>query len=97
MEAMAHRNRWFTMVYLLKMVIFHAMLVITRWYLNLWFLGGYRGLVPEHFGKTPHLIHQKPLIFLIQIVIDWVNPQSRASTQGRGQSHPTVDVFNTTQ
>ena len=24
MEAMAHRNRWFTMVYLLNMVIFHG-------------------------------------------------------------------------
>jgi len=30
---MAHRNRWFTWVYLLKMVdLSMAMLVITRWY-----------------------------------------------------------------
>ena len=30
MEAMAHRNKWFTWVYLLKMVIFHGeLLVIT--------------------------------------------------------------------
>ena len=27
MEAMAHRNRWFTWVYLLKMVIFHGELL----------------------------------------------------------------------
>ena len=72
-----------------------AMLVITRWYLNLcWFLGGYRGLVPEHFGKTPHLMHQKPLIFLIQIVIDWVNPQ--AEHQSKEEDNPIL-VFNTTQ
>jgi hypothetical protein len=33
MEAMAHRNRWFNMLYLLKMEGFSmAMLVITRWY-----------------------------------------------------------------
>ena len=30
---MTHRNRWFTWVYLLQMVIFHGeLLVITRWY-----------------------------------------------------------------